>query len=487
MKKTLFIVLILIFTLFSFSEHINFDTAKIIAKNWTNILNTYFKDNVKLGTGKVINHNGIVVAYVFNFLPKGFLLISSEDYLPPIKMYSLRNNFNKEGKELEKTVIENLYELIYKVNTGRINPDKYFLPKNKRHFKYLTELNNNIIIMDNKERVYDVSPLLKTKWGQSSPFNDKCPTVNGSDTPSGCVATAFSQIMKYFNYPENGQGSKSYVTDTHKISLSANFNHKYDWENMLTDYSNDKGSATEREAVAQLMYDVGVAFEMDYAPGGSGAYPDLALEAMPKYFKYSSSIKGKSRYYVTDDNVWFNIAKQQIDKTLPVAFSIYGTSGGHEVVIDGYRIANGSTMFHINFGWEGSSDSYYSLNNVGTGFQNNQYQYFVYDIYPPNYFAILPPTNVKATSHTNRSIFLVQYVLRVSWDLSESGTDVVNKYKIYLKDNDGNTTLIGEVANNVTEFEYRRNTQFTNCNIAVTAINNKGQESTKTYTNITLD
>ncbi len=486
MKKTLFIFLILIFTLFSFSEHINLDTAKIIAKNWTNILNTYFKDNVKLGTVKAINHNGIIVAYVFNFLPKGYLLISSEDYLPPIKMYSLRNNFNKEGKELEKTVIENLYELIYKVNTGKINPDKYFLPKNKRHFKYLTELINNIRVMNNKERVFDVSPLLKTKWGQLSPFNDNCPKVNGSDTYSGCVATAFSQIMKYFNYPEKGRGSKSYVTDTHKLSLSANFNHKYDWANMIKDYTNSKGTTTQRKAVAQLMYDVGVAFEMDYTPDGSGAYPDLALEAMPKYFKYSSNIKGKARRYVSDDNVWFKIAKQQIDKTLPVAFSIYSTNSGHEVVIDGYRIANGSTMFHINFGWEGSSDAYYSLNNI-SGFKKNEWQYYVYDIYPPNYFAILPPTNVEARSHTNRSIFLVQYVLRVNWDLSESGTDVVKKYKIYLKDSNGKTSLIGEVANNINEFEYRSNTQFSNCNIAVTAINKKGQESTKSYTNIILD
>ena len=52
-----------------------------------------------------------------------------------------------------------------------------------------------------------VEQLLTTEWGQDDPFNLKCPALEGAKTPSGCVATAMSQILNYFKYPETGKGS----------------------------------------------------------------------------------------------------------------------------------------------------------------------------------------------------------------------------------------------------------------------------------------
>ena len=56
-----------------------------------------------------------------------------------------------------------------------------------------------------------VEPLLTTEWGQGEPFNLLCPTLDGKKTPSGCVATAMSQILYYFKYPETGKGTSSYT------------------------------------------------------------------------------------------------------------------------------------------------------------------------------------------------------------------------------------------------------------------------------------
>ena len=51
-------------------------------------------------------------------------------------------------------------------------------------------------------------------------------------TVTGCVATAMAQIMKYWNYPENGSGFHSY-NHARYGTLSANFgNDTYQWASM---------------------------------------------------------------------------------------------------------------------------------------------------------------------------------------------------------------------------------------------------------------
>lgn len=57
-----------------------------------------------------------------------------------------------------------------------------------------------------------VDPLLTTQWDQYEPYNDSCPYGIELGQPAhaltGCVATAMAQVMKYWNYPERGTGSK---------------------------------------------------------------------------------------------------------------------------------------------------------------------------------------------------------------------------------------------------------------------------------------
>lgn len=50
---------------------------------------------------------------------------------------------------------------------------------------------------------------LTSRWNQSSPYNDQCPelTPGSEQVPVGCVATAISQIMYYWQWPATGIGS----------------------------------------------------------------------------------------------------------------------------------------------------------------------------------------------------------------------------------------------------------------------------------------
>ena len=223
---------------------------------------------------------------------------------------------------------------------------------------------------------------------------------------------------------------------------------------MLLDYRSTIGTAEQKDAVAQLMYDVGVAFEMDYDLKGSGAYSTDALTVLPKFFLYSDDIKAIERSEVASDSQWFDLARQQVDKGLPVAFSIYSEDSGHEVVIDGYRVSQGATTFHINMGWGGSYDGYYSLNNIDD-YNMDEWQIFVYDIYPPGYLDVQPPQNTIGEVFLNASLFFSQYICRISWDASPSGEENLSKYAVLQKDSQGNVVVLGEVPPQAREYSFR--------------------------------
>ena len=47
-----------------------------------------------------------------------------------------------------------------------------------------------------------IKPFVETKWDQDSPYNNLCP----SGCPTGCVATAMAQVIKYNEWPQTGTG-----------------------------------------------------------------------------------------------------------------------------------------------------------------------------------------------------------------------------------------------------------------------------------------
>ena len=214
-----------------------------------------------------------------------------------------------------------------------------------------------------------VGQLLSTQWDQYPFYNNMCPydADAGDHAVTGCSATATAQVMKYWNHPSVGQGSHSYVEDDFG-TLAADFGSThYRWDimpNRLSYSSTDE----EINAVAELMYHVGVAIEMDYSVDGSGAYTisydgwfDACSEtALVNYFDYKPSIQGLQRYYY-DDNEWLQIIVNELDNGRPIVYTGYDTTGGHAFVCDGY---DDQQYFHMNWGWSGRLDGYFRLDSL---------------------------------------------------------------------------------------------------------------------------
>lgn len=201
----------------------------------------------------------------------------------------------------------------------------------------------------------EIPVLIKTKWNQGAPFNNACPEDDGGKCVTGCVATAMAQVIKYHGYPSQGKGSHTY--DWNDGTLSYDYeNAVFDFSNMLDEYGSD-ATEVERAAVANLMHACGVGVNMSYTSKESGAQDLNVAYALQEFFNYSSDIRYLDRELFSD-NDWEDIVYEELKAGRPV---IYGghtkSNSGHEFICDGYK----DGFFHINWGWGGMSDGYFSL------------------------------------------------------------------------------------------------------------------------------
>ncbi len=208
-----------------------------------------------------------------------------------------------------------------------------------------------------------VDPLIRTKWGQSEPFNNECPTNPNSDSENrclaGCGATGMAQIMNYYKYPDCGIGSHSYTTEELKIYQHMDFATMYpDWNNMADTYYG-RTTDTQKEAVAQLMHACGVSLTTQYNTESGSTLTDLTY-SLSHFWKYNANISCKIKKYYNDKE-WHSIIMQDLIEGHPILYCGSGKSGAHLFILDG---CDGDGLYHFNFGWSGSGDGYYSLDLI---------------------------------------------------------------------------------------------------------------------------
>ena len=204
-----------------------------------------------------------------------------------------------------------------------------------------------------------ITPMVKTKWNQMDPYNILCPKLSNELCPTGCVATAMAQVMKYFNYPKIGTGEIRYLWKNRNSWLSMKFSEKeFDWENMADEYIAGQYTEQQADAVAYLMQACGYASQMNYGLSASSASAQNQALGMVNYFGYDKGMTYVMRQSYNYDD-WFRMIYDNLVEYGPI---IYGGNdiwmGGHSFVCDGY---DGNGYFHFNWGWSGMSDGYFLL------------------------------------------------------------------------------------------------------------------------------
>ncbi|MBO7571901.1 MAG: C10 family peptidase [Bacteroidales bacterium] len=362
MKRLSLLALLVLFTLPIFAKHVDVETAQTVARSF---MTQNLGVSTRAALSDVTSQTEFTNFYIFN-TDGGFVIVSADDIATPILGYSDAGTFDPNN------IPVNMYEWLqgyeHDISLGKSNgvsaSNEIAVDWNK--------LRNGEPVSIRRSRA--VNALVQTRWNQGSPYNNLCPydTGEGERTVTGCVATAMAQIMKYWNYPTQGNGSVTYTPDGY-AEQTANFGQTtYDWNNMLNTYSNSATQA-QKNAVATLMYHCGVAVQMSYgvsSTGGSGAVTvgpsnGTAEYAMKNYFLYKNTLVGRYRSNYSDTE-WKNMLTADLDAGRPVIYTGRGEGGGHCFICDGY---NNNNQFHFNWGWGGYCDGFYAINSLepGTG------------------------------------------------------------------------------------------------------------------------
>ena len=357
-KNLLFSTLFALFALVCMGNPVDPSTARQVASHFWTVV-----------TGSADNGRWTDAAtqaefpefYILSHNPEpGFVIVAADDRVQPILGYSINS-------EVPNPLPTHIAAFLQSYNLEIA----YYKDNNITATEGITALWNSLIEGEyTPQSTTALPPMLTTTWDQSPRYNNLCPDSAGQHAVTGCTATATAQIMKYWNWPPTGVGSHSYMEDNFGY-LSADFGATtYEWNNM-PNALNGNSSAAQINAVATLMYHVGVAVEMDYGIHGSGAYVHSygfpysasSQNALPTYFHYKSTLHSYFKDY-TSDNDWIEAITADLDAGRPVLETGYGDGGGHAFVIDGY---DNNGLFHINWGWGGYMDGYFSQNALNPG------------------------------------------------------------------------------------------------------------------------
>ncbi len=233
-----------------------------------------------------------------------------------------------------------------------------------------------------------IAPMIPVEWGQTVPFNAKASQELGKQVYTGCVATASIQLMAYWKKPEtfHGQSIDWVTTRTHRTAVAIS----------------EDARATIRNTLADVFWNFGEDVNMDWGEigvEGSGATSQVAINVLAangfatttkRNYSYNpviSSLQNSRPVYMRGNS------HKTEHKFLGINWwSTY--KGGHAWLIDGYlkqkqvmsityacypksqvptphtragipqtithSFASYREFFHNNFGWDGTSNGYYT-------------------------------------------------------------------------------------------------------------------------------
>lgn len=377
-----------------------------------------------------MTESGAPALYVFNF-EGGFIIVSADDVAQPILSYG------EEGCFDASQISDGLaYYLRYYAR--QIN---YAVENNLEPEAEITAQWENIARMgfensNQRGTRGNIQPMVTLSWNQDYPYNYYCPTGHGGPgghAYAGCVATAMSMVMKYWNWPLQGNGEHSYTPEDYPMQ-TVNFGETtYDWANMTNSVSSGS-PIVNIQAIALLMYHCGVAVDMMYGAGSSGAFSADVPPAVANYFRYTEKVERKDRDLYSKRD-WEEMLIRSLEEGFPLYYSGSDTDGGHAFVCCGYR--ENDRKFYFNWGWSGFNNNYFAIDALNTYSGNfNTSQAAVFDMVPDYIFNALIPAAENLEIQAINSVSKTGIVTWTNPTVSMGGETLENIEQVVLLRND---------------------------------------------------
>lgn len=242
---------------------------------------------------------GRVDYFVVDLEPAGFAIIPGDDLVEPIIAFAPQGSFDPTTQNplynlVQRDLPGRLAEVRGKEEQARAQGLKYIPQglhrRSRGKWESLRRIATDTAGLDyagisGPLSDLRVAPLVQSKWSQSTEGSGACynyytppySTGSANNYVCGCVATAMAQVMRFFQWPQAGVGTPSFMIYVNGVPQSASLRGgngvggAYDWSDMVPD-PDASTTPAQRQAIGALTYDAGVAVHMQYASGGSGAY-----------------------------------------------------------------------------------------------------------------------------------------------------------------------------------------------------------------------
>lgn len=298
-----------------------------------------------------------LLVYVFNFADnQGFAIMSGDDRLPSVLAFAESGNLKQNSvNNVPAGFADYLYELDKDLDDIVVNIGPIDGSLSKSYGDWQNTFYNGAEC--------------KVKWGQETPYNKHCPTIDGKHCVTGCVATACAQLMAVYKFPYTYAGKY------------------FNWNEMTASSNASNISSTAKDQLAWLMYHLGTKdnLDMNYGLSESGAYSSNIPRTL-KSFGFSNG--GKLKDYNSSE------LKSELIGGFPVLLSgssirnrheflgmkmYYTYEVGHQWLAHGLlerkrniywkdshnNIVGTDTevryYVRYNWGWNGGSDGYYLI------------------------------------------------------------------------------------------------------------------------------
>lgn len=254
----------------------------------------------------------------------------------------------------------------------------------------------NSCVMNSLEQDTIVGPLLTTEWDQKAPYWDQCQfAYDGTvyQCLTGCPATSSAMVLHYWKHPKAQVDAVGSYVSALNLSNSLKINQYtypelpatiFDWENMKDNY--DSYTEVEGNAVATLMRYVGQAVEMRYGTmngGGSGIPISESQRLVDMFVRFGydpSTCRVVKKLGLSNDS-WKQLIQNEMLAGRPVVYMGVSGQSGHAFNVDGYD--SFTDMYHVNFGWSGTGNSWCCMNSFSYSLYNyNRQQQAVIGIQP---------------------------------------------------------------------------------------------------------
>ena len=301
---------------------------------------------------RLVEHDGVPAYYVVEYNNGGWAVVSAQTTSQPVIGYNTTGEFAAPGAMGE------LLNFNAKLIAARA-----LQGVTVEHADWKRVMQRKPAA--DRESTPDIAPMITVNLNQNNPYNKYCPKIDGKNALVGCVAVSMTQAMMVQRYPERPVGKNSYKHQDIKLSIVYDDEPAYDWDAM---YASDKTG--NYDEVARLLYHAGVSINMMYSLTFSGAYIDDAAKALIRHFQYDKQrVYAVARASFKDDEWYDKILTDLLNGRVVMYMGAADEAGngGHCWNLDGWK--KSTQMVHVNWGWGGYGDGYFSLENMTDTYQ----------------------------------------------------------------------------------------------------------------------